>query len=1073
MIETKMSKKGFALVVAIFLVIGLETVIAGSILGMMRFQRNTQRSADEMKISWAAEAVLERTVKLLHDYVDKTEGEFPDKIVTDRDGTQLVIGGLNPSAGIEGTFEDFIISWYNTALKNRTEYSGALSHVAISDVKIAQLEKDPSGADLWRRYRVDVTGRKFLQTVPTAFAVTTSQEIKLLGGQLFNFFIFCNESCEITAGPNTDLQGPIFSNKDIFLMNDDGSTLRLLRANGFDLPGNPEPYVLHAAGRIYFFFPRFVGRNYLLDDPNYFSAVPLAYKFRGVQTPEVFPAFDLAMSDPLNKRYPPFFRFVDNLADLGCATFEMTNCALPPNRIQVQTGPHLLNDTVFLTPPRSSIVSPILGGYVANLNLNLNSTTATTTSFQNYYADSYDLRSSASISAAFDPQNLWDVDLVVGIDERTNPPTVEFLDSEKDPPINFWRVDNPAYRSGMVKDGVLAKKIPIGSTGVSENETHALIERCRSNPCGSGERFKLQAKATHVLTMTAGQSVTKSPDFIAFETAGILSQKISYDYRNGTNIFFVLNVEKLLNRVGENASSMIIYFSILEDQNTRGYNTLRIVNGSKLPKNGFTIATDGGIWVQGDYNTFDYSKRRHCTEQEWDDENCNIPPAAIFSDYAGILSADWKTQGEGYNFVTPLTHRSVNQDVMINTALATGYRPSGLRRTKMQLSSLDSAYVVMGTGQTVYQASPSSFGLISNFWTGDAVSGLTFNCQDETYKNYSTQGPVGVSSSCEFRELKKGIYEVNPHSHMYKIARARSGSILPCTLEGDINGDNQVDAADEVVWRRTRGQSGANLPADLNGNGIVDDSDKDIWRARFGSSVPADCLEKVRLPIFADPNTIFTTLNDQDDATWPVAVPPVSGVYFTVLDRSFLVGRMVQPQTCRTSYTCTNGVPSPGPPNYSPIPQDAHHCVLKDCEGGEESNCQNQTWINCKVKCPADNWADAVLRRDCVPSGSPTYSPPQINYSNRNYWPLYEVEYSGGVENLWTFLEDWNGRTLRFLGTLSAPWFSKKLQPYRTDYYRAPRRKLDYDENLRKEPPPGTPGVFSIERGRWFRRFDS
>ena len=48
--------RGFALLFAIFMTIGLETVIAGTMFGMMRFQREAQHHADEMRISWAAEA---------------------------------------------------------------------------------------------------------------------------------------------------------------------------------------------------------------------------------------------------------------------------------------------------------------------------------------------------------------------------------------------------------------------------------------------------------------------------------------------------------------------------------------------------------------------------------------------------------------------------------------------------------------------------------------------------------------------------------------------------------------------------------------------------------------------------------------------------------------------------------------------------------------------------------------------------------------------------------------------------------------------------------------------------------
>ncbi|HEY3394165.1 MAG TPA: pentapeptide repeat-containing protein [Lacipirellulaceae bacterium] len=57
---------------------------------------------------------------------------------------------------------------------------------------------------------------------------------------------------------------------------------------------------------------------------------------------------------------------------------------------------------------------------------------------------------------------------------------------------------------------------------------------------------------------------------------------------------------------------------------------------------------------------------------------------------------------------------------------------------------------------------------------------------------------------------------------------------LPAILPGDFNGDNTVDAADYVVWRKLLNQMGPNLPADANGDNQVDTADYTVWRAGFG-----------------------------------------------------------------------------------------------------------------------------------------------------------------------------------------------------------------------------------------------
>lgn len=53
---------------------------------------------------------------------------------------------------------------------------------------------------------------------------------------------------------------------------------------------------------------------------------------------------------------------------------------------------------------------------------------------------------------------------------------------------------------------------------------------------------------------------------------------------------------------------------------------------------------------------------------------------------------------------------------------------------------------------------------------------------------------------------------------------------------GDFDHNGQVDAADYVLWRDLRGQSGLNLAADGDLNGKVDEADFALWRAHFGQT---------------------------------------------------------------------------------------------------------------------------------------------------------------------------------------------------------------------------------------------
>jgi hypothetical protein len=59
---------------------------------------------------------------------------------------------------------------------------------------------------------------------------------------------------------------------------------------------------------------------------------------------------------------------------------------------------------------------------------------------------------------------------------------------------------------------------------------------------------------------------------------------------------------------------------------------------------------------------------------------------------------------------------------------------------------------------------------------------------------------------------------------------------LRVELVGDFNRDGIVDAADEVIWKKTR-TSNTNLQADGNHDGRVDQADYDLWRKHFGESL--------------------------------------------------------------------------------------------------------------------------------------------------------------------------------------------------------------------------------------------
>jgi hypothetical protein len=57
------------------------------------------------------------------------------------------------------------------------------------------------------------------------------------------------------------------------------------------------------------------------------------------------------------------------------------------------------------------------------------------------------------------------------------------------------------------------------------------------------------------------------------------------------------------------------------------------------------------------------------------------------------------------------------------------------------------------------------------------------------------------------------------------------------TSQGDFNQDGIVNTADYILWRKSMGQTGANLPADSNGNNQVDMGDLFAWRSHYGENL--------------------------------------------------------------------------------------------------------------------------------------------------------------------------------------------------------------------------------------------
>jgi hypothetical protein len=211
-------------------------------------------------------------------------------------------------------------------------------------------------------------------------------------------------------------------------------------------------------------------------------------------------------------------------------------------------------------------------------------------------------------------------------------------------------------------------------------------------------------------------------------------------------------------------------------------------------------------------------------------------------------------------------------------------------------------------------------------------------------------------------------------------------------------------------------------------------------------------------PYFVD----TTSYNIRPNVSIP-GVIPTYGMYFSKLGRNSIFA------TKQIYWNC-DSVPTHCPPN-DPDPNK----ICRNSNGQPFS-------LSCLQAGGEGNWKCDYPCRLYVRYEKTNAA--FIQHWSRHYYALWEPKYSGGVENLINFQEDWSRCddggvsrpcVFRFSGTLTAPWFStefkneinnssKTVYYYSPKYYLAPERKYDYNEDLRDNPPPGTPGTFSIKR---------
>ncbi len=696
------NQKGFAIILMFFLVIAISLVLAGNFISLGMQQRTIQRTADRIRLAWAAEAVIDRTFKVFNDYV-RANG-FPSA-EADASGDLVV---YEESEGSKVLFQKNLETWFDSPFlkpqKGGNYRFDGLQHIQVQSLKVL-VDPATQVSENQRLYEVRIR----LHHPLTRTSVEYSQKIQVRTGRLFDYAVFYNTDLEIAAGPDWELQGPIFSNGNVYLMTGSGSRLTLRMPP--DDSTNTEYYALRSAGNIYFYFKTALAENYFLKNNKYRAAVPDFYKtdesshpfyVEGTKGVEVY-------GEPAAKRFlgydadeaPPFVYTFRNSVQYGGATAH-TILVVKPG----ETKPYvLLSSAVPSTPIRKTEASCDFPSKVP-------------------YAESYKsgVGNDLSVSAAIGPSRAEARKLLPGW-EASNPVSTA-------PMVNpFWTgfPKKSDLRSAMIADhpshGVTRHALPVGGKDLAP---HKLIEPLALNGDEDRDgdsddpqdqrirRYKYQTCASLVFRCVdadcrtyklfihkAGATTVSSLGFSSglldgSEANGVYLKENFYDYRLRRSARLIeINVKTFLNRMRQrygldfSTDKPVIYVQTVPAYpviaESAGPLLVKVSGGAELPLSGLSVVTNGRLWVQGDYNIYPYDAdgvllTDACSAEELKSGACatnerNVPPADLYSDSFGVLSNSWNSDNET---AAQTLESRVASDTILNAAVVTGHLPSQL-----------------------------------------------------------------------------------------------------------------------------------------------------------------------------------------------------------------------------------------------------------------------------------------------------------------------------------------------------------------------------------------------------------
>jgi hypothetical protein len=605
-------------------------------------------------------------------------------------------------------------------------------------------------------------------------------------------------------------------------------------------------------------------------------------------------------------------------------------------------------------------------------------------------------------------------------------------------------------------------------------------------------------------------------DGTSFPSAAFFVTSI-YDYRLGQLMPIVdidvgilnseLNNESMAD-IGDSGYAVYIQTKSGGSYSPNSIRGVRLRNGSALPKKGLSFITNGRLWIQGNYNTQDYLYGER-----------SLPaPAAIFSDSFGVLSHEWN---DSYGANHKKSDRQVAQPVTIRTAVVTGFLRSQLEELYPDCTGTEINNYLQGCldGHVLIDYGPGYDGWSS--YSGNSWYSLGASCS----KGLNSQGEPNEPPNCNIwvdaetginyyrkivliRELYRRAYLKKHYPDIFNGIGNITGTVTPA-MENEVpyeerlpNIDLNSDGEDDIDWRNLTGdqalwqcaQTDACWHTILNvERSGVKDGNAILWRTmRVDISkaeppgvdnIPAEnvyigVLDPVRSTVIdytpiADSPGYFEPTFSTEVLTIPRWEIPFNPTY---LSHRNPPGGLSYGRGC--------AIVDDYPPEGVPILPGVYFQLLGTsqlyikaatgyCSSGQTC------WFEKKDPTCTENCGTIFRCTDCTAWNNMVL--PGVAYHHGREQPLYKSRYSGGLENLINYQEDWREEVnFYFFGALAAPWFSKELIKLNgapafwnpdarptVAYYSGPKRDYKYNKFLRENPPPASPDVYSVRRGRY------